>query len=103
MATPHRIRTTATSGWSPNSPATHAAQPRLPSRANDSATALRTSTAAGDSDDCTHETKSASARATANTSGISHLPGTLTLQPPYEDGGPATSGPHPGAPPTKRP
>src|SRR5256885_12733056 len=68
-----RIRHTAVSGWSPNSPATWAAQPRMPRCRRVAATARRTCSAAGTSEDCRVETNRASARTASNESDISHL------------------------------
>src|SRR5580693_9870616 len=72
VASAQLIRATAVSGWSPNSPATRAAQPRTPSPCSVAATARRTWLGEGDPEGCRADTNSAPARTASNVPGTSY-------------------------------
>jgi hypothetical protein len=72
VASAQLILATAVSGWSPNSPATLAAQPRTPSRCSVAVTARRTWSGEGDPEGCRADTNSASARTASNVPGTSY-------------------------------
>src|ERR1700722_1451746 len=65
------ILATAVSGWSPNSPATRAAQPRTPTRRSVVVTARRIWSGEGDADGCRVDRNNASARTASNVPRIS--------------------------------
>ncbi len=79
VASAQLILATAVSGWSPNSPATCAAQPRTPSRCSVAATARRIWSGEGDPEGCRVDANSASARTASNVPGPSH-PGSDRLR-----------------------
>jgi len=66
IASAQVILAAAESGWSPNSPASCAAQPRIPNLRSVVATAWRTWSVEGDSEDWRGEANSASARTASN-------------------------------------
>src|SRR2546430_3107017 len=72
VASAQLILATALSGWSPNSPATCAAQPRTPSRCSVAATARRIWPGEWDPEGCRVEANSAPARAASNVPGPSY-------------------------------
>src|SRR5271154_6054914 len=71
VASAQLILATAVSGWSPNSPATCAAQPRTPTRRSVVVTARRIWSWEGDADGCRVDRNNACARTASNAPAIS--------------------------------